>query len=88
MDQFFNFDTESAEVTSKGKYFILTVRKCSKKFRFEPVEEQSKEQFVTDWVDLLNKAIDASEGRKNNHAYLPEKMEDFYTQMHVSYQDF
>ena len=62
------------------------MNKCDKKFYFEPVEEHSKKQLVTDWVDLLNKAIETSEGKKKQYAYLPEKMDDFYTQEHLSYQ--
>lgn len=88
IDQFLNFDTESVEITNKGTYFIAKVKSCPKKFYFEPIEEHSKEQLVTDWVDLLKKCIDTSEGKKKGFAYLPEKIDDFYTNEHLSYQDF
>ena len=78
--QFFNFDTESIEVTKKDSYFTIKAIKCDKSFYFEPIEEHGRSQIVNDWVVLLNKAIDASDGKKKNHSYLPNKISDFYTQ--------
>jgi hypothetical protein len=55
-------------------------------FYFEPVEEQAKENIVGDWVALLGKVINSTEGRQKRYVYLPIKSPDFYTQEHLSYQ--
>ena len=34
IDQFFNFDTEAADVVNKGTYFILKIKQCNRKFYF------------------------------------------------------
>lgn len=49
-------------------------------FYFEPVESQKKDQIVDDWVVLINKIIQASDGKKLAISYLPEAYPKFYTQ--------
>jgi hypothetical protein len=43
---------------------------------------------VDDWVSLINKVLNTSDGKRNRYNYLPAKNPKFYTQLHISNQEF
>jgi len=66
-------------VVSRENYFIIKVEHCDRTFYFEPVEEQAKGQVVGDWVSLLNKVINSTEGKQKHYVYLLLKSNCFYS---------